>query len=436
MHSSISTSESSCHILLTMKTLISRDFIRAIPKSDLHLHLDGSLRIPTLIELANERGIELPSRTEAGLRETVFKESYANLGEYLRGFAYTCAVMRDAEAIERIACELAEDNIAEGVRYMEVRFAPQLHVHDDLPLKDVITAVATGLQRGCAGHNSSAAVKNGCDLPLEYGIIVCAMRSISAGMSPYYHELFTLLPDASHREICSLASLQMARGAVRLRDESGLPIVGFDLAGEESGYPAAYHKQAYHYAQKHFLRKTVHAGEAYGPESIFQAITECHTNRIGHGTFLFAADMISDKSISNRKNFIESLTEYIASQRITLEVCPTSNLQTIPELNNEIANHPLKMMIENNLAVSICTDNRLVSNTTVTKELELVTDAFGLNPEQLRNLIVAGFKGGFFAKGYKAKRKFVRRMLCLFEKKAADFGITTGERDAAAGTDY
>lgn len=399
-----------------MKTKITPEFIKAIPKSDLHLHLDGSLRIPTLIELAKTHSIELPSYTEEGLREQVFKERYANLGEYLRGFAYTCSVMRDAESIRRIASELAEDNIAEGVRYIEVRFAPQLHVSKRLSLSEIVEAVANGLADGSRQHNNSENVKNGCDLPFEFGIIACAMRSINKDMSPYFKRLFQLLPGASHKELCSLASLEMARGAVRLRDEFGLPIVGFDLAGEEAGYPASYHTQAYHYAHSNFMRKTVHAGEAYGPESIFQAITECHTNRIGHGTFLFAADMINDPDISDREEFVTSLTEYVASQRITLEVCPTSNLQTIPQLKS-IAEHPLRQMIDGNLSVSICTDNRLVSNTSVSQELGLVAENLQPTPEQFRNLIVAGFKGSFFARGYKAKRAYVRKMMCLYEQQ-------------------
>ena len=399
-----------------MKAKITPEFIRAIPKSDLHLHLDGSLRIPTLIELAKEHKLELPSYTEEGLRKQVFKERYANLGEYLRGFAYTCGVMRDADSIRRIARELAEDNIAEGVRYIEVRFAPQLHLSKNLNLKDIFEAVGCGLADGAREHNSSEKVKNGCDLPFEFGIIVCAMRSINRHMSPYFGRLFQLLPGSSHRELCSLASLEMARGAVRLRDELGLPIVGFDLAGEEAGYPASYHKSAYHYAHSNFMRKTVHAGEAYGPESIFQAITECHTNRIGHGTFLFSTDMISDESITDREAFVTMLCEYIASQRITLEVCLTSNMQTTPILQS-IGSHPLGKMIENNLSVSICTDNRLVSNTSVSRELELVAENFNPTPEQFRNLIVAGFKGSFFARGYKAKRAYVRRMMCLYERQ-------------------
>ena len=398
-----------------MKATITPEFIRAIPKSDLHVHLDGSLRLSTLIELAQTHAVELPSYEEAGLRELIFKNRYANLAEYLRGFAYTCAVLRDAESIERVAYELAEDNIAEGVRYIEVRFAPQLHVRDELQMKDVVGAVAAGLARGAAAHNSSPAVQQGQDLTFEFGIIACAMRSINENMSPYYKRLFHLLPGTPHKELCTLASMEMARMAVELRDKHGLPIVGFDLAGEEAGYPAAYHTQAYQFAHSHFLRKTVHAGEAYGPESIFQAITECYTNRIGHGTFIFSDDMIKDPAITDKGAFIAALADYVASQRITIEVCLTSNLQTVPEFET-INDHPICRMIEDSLSVCICTDNRLVSNTTVSHELAIVAESLCLLPAQFKNLVVAGFKGSFFAGGYNQKRAYVRQMMSIYEK--------------------
>jgi len=397
-----------------MKSLYPAPFIRAIPKSDLHVHLDGSLRLATLIELAHAHHVTLPSDTESGLLELVFKERYANLGEYLRGFGLTCAVMRDAESIERIACELAEDNIAEGVRYIEVRFAPQLHVHDELEMPAVLEAVARGLRRGASAHNQSRAVAEQGDIPFEFGIIACAMRAIVPGMSPYFYRLFKLFSGAPKKELCAMASLEMARQAVAIRDHHGIPIVGFDLAGEEAGYPAVYHTQAYQFAHRHFMRKTVHAGEAYGPESIFQAITDCHANRIGHGTHLFAAECIKDQGISDPKGYVEALTDYIASQRITLEVCVTSNLQTIPSLTS-IADHPVRRMIGHDLSVSICTDNRLVSRTTVSQELERITSAFPVSHAQFRNMIAAGFKGSFFSGGYSRKRQYVRRMLECYD---------------------
>lgn len=397
-----------------MSAGITSDFIRRIPKTDLHLHLDGSLRVPTLIELAREQGVELPSYEEAGLREQVFKERYADLPDYLRGFAYTCAVLRTPEALERTAFELAEDNLAEGVRYIEVRFAPQLHSDHALPAREVLAAVARGLDRAKRAHNLSPAVRQGSDLPFEYGIIVCALRSFNARMSAYYRRLLDVLRHAPRKEAFAVASLEMARAAVALRDRDGLPIVGFDLAGEEAGYPAAVHRAAYQHCHSNFLKKTVHAGEAYGPESIFQAITECHANRIGHGTFLFAADRVQNPDIADPAGYVARLSEYVASERITLEVCLTSNLQTTPSISRP-EDHPLQRMIEGELSVSICTDNRLVSNTTVTRELELVARHLAPTRHQFRNLILAGFKGSFFPGSYRDKRAYVRRVIDRYE---------------------
>ncbi len=396
---------------------ITRAFIEAIPKTDLHLHLDGSLRIATLIDLARQSGVELPSMTGEGLRETVFKDRYADLGEYLVGFAYTCAVLRSKEALERVAFELAQDNLAEGVRYLEVRFAPQLLAGDGLSMQDAIQAVTDGLERAKREHNTSQPVRSGLDLPCEFGIIVCAMRRFSKAMGVHYHQLLTALEHAPRRDVYAIASLEMARAAVGLRDRLGLPIVGFDLAGEEAGYPAAYHKEAYSFAHSHFLKKTVHAGEAYGPESIFQAITECHTNRIGHGTFVFAADMVQDPTVEDPYLYTEGLAEYIASQRITMEVCLTSNLQTTPSIESVEA-HPLGHMLEHNLSVSICTDNRLVSNTTVCDELELVSRHLPVTRHQFRNLIIAGFKGSFYPGSYTQKREFVRNVIQRYDELA------------------
>lgn len=401
-----------------MTSAITRDFIRQIPKTDVHLHLDGSLRLSTLIELAHAGNVKLPANTEAGLKELVFKSHYKSLPDYLQGFRYTCAVLQTAENLERVAFELAEDNLAEGVRYIEVRFAPQLHINAGLDAKAVIRAVCRGLERAKRTHNARPEVTRGDDLPFEFGVIACALRSFNEHFGPYYAKLLQVLPRAPRKEVFSIASLEMVREAVELRDEEGLPIVAFDLAGEEAGYPAASHQAAYQYAHENFLKKTVHAGEAYGPESIFQAITMCHANRIGHGTWLFGASMIQDKSVKNPERYVEYLAEYIASTRITLEVCLTSNLQTTPSIDT-VANHPLKRMIDHSMSISICTDNRLVSDTTVCRELELIAENLPVTRHQFRNLVVAGFKGSFFPGSYSQKRAYVRQVINRYDKLEA-----------------
>lgn len=402
-----------------MTSDITKQMIQKIPKTDIHLHLDGSLRLTTLIELAKSGKIELPSYNEQGLRETVFKEKYIDLSDYLKGFAYTCSVLHEVENIERVAFELAEDNLAEGVRYIEVRLAPQLHVNSTTTIKDIINAVAAGLEKAKKSHNKTEPVKSGVDLPFEYGVIICAMRSFNKHMGEYFADLLNTLNYMPKRELCSMASLEMARAAVDIRDETGLPIVGFDLAGEEEGFPAAYHSAAYHCAHSHFLGKTVHAGEAYGPESIFQAISQCHAERIGHGTFLFEPEMIDDRAIKDPECHIERLVEYIAKRRVTIEVCLTSNLQTTPSIR-KIKDHPVKHMIDRNLAVSICTDNRLISNTTVSRELELLVHELPITKSQFKNIVMAGFKGTFFNGSYNQKRAYVRKAMTLVESILKD----------------
>jgi adenosine deaminase len=396
--------------------MIARELIQAVPKSDLHAHLDGSMRVPTLIELAREQGVALPSYEAAGLNEQVFKPVYKDLPEYLAGFRYTCAVLRSFEAMERVACELAEDVIAQGVRYLEVRFAPQLLAASGEDCVRALRAVGDGLGRAARAHNASGGVRQDGDLPFEWAIICCAMRNFGRGMGGYFDSLLDVLPGMAHRDLVSVASQEAVRAAVEARDRHGVPVMGFDLAGEEAGYPAGHHVAAYEMAHRHFIRKTVHAGEAYGPESIYEAIARCHAERIGHGTFLFASDRVRDPAITDKAAFTDALAEYIATMRVTIEVCPTSNLQTIPELAGDIRNHPVGRMIDYGMAVAVATDNTLVSHTTINRELALVCDACALDLAAFKRLVLAGFKGAFYPGRYKEKRAFVRRAADRIEK--------------------
>ncbi len=393
---------------------ITNAFIAALPKTDLHVHLDGSLRIPTLIELAREQRLELPSYTEGGLRETVYKERYTSLGDYLKGFKYTVAVMQGAEHLERIAAELAEDNQAEGVRYLEVRFAPQLHVRPGLDAVAVIAAVDKGLRRARDAYNRKPDIVAGREPPFEYGIICCALRMFTADFSRYYDTLFAAHPYTRPKNLYAMASVDLARAAVLARDTLGLQVVGFDLAGEEAGYPAEAHKEAFEYAHKNFLKRTVHAGEAYGPESIFQAITDLHADRIGHGTYLLEADQIRDPEIEDREHYVDMLGNYIADRRITLEVCLTSNLQTNPQLKF-LDDHTFRKLRERRLSTTLCTDNRLMSNTTVTNELALAVKHLGLDRNDLKSIIIYGFKRSFYPGGYLNKRRYVRQIIDHYE---------------------
>jgi adenosine deaminase len=397
----------------------NQDFIKAIPKTDLHVHLDGSLRIGTLIELAREAGVPLPAPDEKGLRELVFKEKYRNLEEYLRGFGLTTAVMQTEKALFRVSYELMMDNAAEGVRYIEVRFAPQLLMSEKLSFRQVMTAVDQGLRQARDELNRHLASG---EPAFDYGIIACAMRFFTADFSPYYRDYSRVHAFSSPIEIIRGASLELAKAVVKLRSESDIQVVGFDLAGAEYGYPASDHAESYALVQKGFICKTVHAGEAFGPESIFQAVTKLQTDRIGHGLHLFDEAMIHHHSIENRPAYVKNLVNYLADRRITLEVCLTSNLQTSPEIG-ELKNHSLRKMLENKLSVTFCTDNRLVSNTTVCNELALALENFDISAHDLKNIIVYGFKRSFFYHPYVEKRAYVRKVINHYDSVARKFGI-------------
>jgi adenosine deaminase len=401
---------------------ITKEFIKKIPKTDLHLHLDGSIRISTLIELSKENGVSLPSYTEKGLKELVFKDKYENLGEYLKGFAYTGAVLQDKSSLERVAYELAIDNLSEGVRYIEVRFAPQLHQNKDLNIIDVFIAVNQGLAKAKQEFNSTDKVKSGAEPSFRYGIISCAMRMFDYGFSEYFDKLLDVHKHSERKWIFSLASQELVKASIEARDQYNIPVVGFDLAGMEKGYPAVDHKLAYSLAHKNFLKKTVHAGEDYGPESIFQAITELHADRIGHGVHLYNPKLIRNKEIKDKQAYIRDLAEYIGDRRITLEICLTSNMQTNPDLV-ELKNHPFKKMSESKLSVTFCTDNRTVSSTTVTDEIFKAVQTFNINRKDLKDIVIYGFKRSFFYGTYLKKRKYVRSVIDYYDKIERQFKL-------------
>lgn len=406
--------------------MISDSLIQSLPKTDLHVHLDGSLRIPTLIELAKVQGVELPSWTEEGLRELVFKPTYSSLVEYLAGFEFTVAVLQTAEALERVAYELALDNIAEGTRYIEVRFAPHLHMHDGLGFDDVLAAVTRGLVRARDEHEASDAVRIHNEPPFRFGIIVCSLRRFDASSSRWYGRLFQQFSDAPKKQIYRMASLELARSAVRCRDEMGMPIVAFDLAGQEHGYPARDHVEAYQYVHRNFLKKTVHAGEAYGPESIFEAITELHADRIGHGYHLFSPELCGPR-VSSPDDYVGRLARYIADRRVTIEVCITSNLQTNPAIG-VAKNHHFGKMLDARMSATLCTDNRLHSHTTVSNEIRIAVDAFGLDAKQVRNTIIYGFKRSFFPGSYQQKRDYVRQVIDYYDSMVEADALSNRDR--------
>ncbi len=255
---------------------LSIEFFRQLPKTDLHVHLDGSLRLETILDLAREHKVELPSTDPAELRRAMnLGQNCGSLVEYLKAFDVTLRVMQHEEALFRAAYELAEDAARENVRYMEVRYSPMLHTRLGLKLTSVVEAVLAGLR---AAHDN---------LGVESAVILCGIRNIS--------------PESS---------LEMAELAVAYK---GRGVVGFDLAGAEYDHPAKHHKKAFQLVRDNNINTTIHAGEAYGPESIAQALHVCGAHRIGHGCRL-------------RED--GDLLHYINDHRIPLECCPSSNVQT------------------------------------------------------------------------------------------------------------
>jgi adenosine deaminase len=320
---------------------VSHELIKALPKTDLHCHLDGSLRLKTILELAEQQKIRLPADDEEGLARAIHQgEVCKSLEDYLAAFDVTLSVLQTEEALYRAAYELALDASEENVRYLEVRYSPALHQQENLKMTTVIDAVLEGLR--------VAKRETG----IKCGVIVCGIRHINPQMS-----------------------VRLAELSVAYKNRG---VIGFDLAGAEVNFPAKDHKDAFQLILKNNVNCTAHAGEAYGPESIAQAIHYLGAHRIGHGTRL-------------RED--GDLLNYVNDHRIPLEVCLSSNVQTgaVPSL----ASHPLKFYFDYGLRVTINTDNRLITDTNVTKELWLAHNQLGLSLEDLTTLIVSGFKSAF-----------------------------------------
>jgi adenosine deaminase len=317
------------------------EILRHLPKTDLHLHLDGSLRVETVWELARERGIELPAADPGSLRRILeVGLDCESLVEYLRVFDITLPVLQDAEALARAAFELAEDAHAENVLYAEIRYSPLLHRDRGMAMDDVIAAVDRGLRRAEDRYG------------IRTGQILCGIRHLTP---------------ADSLELAELAVAWKGRG-----------VVGFDLAGAEKDYPAKKHREAFYKVLNANVNITIHAGEAFGPASIAQALHYCGAHRIGHGTHL-----LEDRD----------LLQYVNDHRIPLEVCPTSNVQT--KAVGSFEDHPLPRFMEEGLRVTINTDNRLISGTDSTRELQVVAETFRLGMEEIVDLVVAGFKSAF-----------------------------------------
>lgn len=333
---------------------IARDVLRQAPKVLLHDHLDGGLRPATILDLAERRRHRLPADDPETLRRW-FAES-ANSGSlerYLETFSHTVAVMQTADALRRVAREMVVDCAADGVVYVETRWAPEQHLQGGLTPVEAVRAVRDGLAEGTA----EAAV---------------------AGRSIIARQLLTAMRHASRaREIAGLV--------VDLRGEG---VLGFDIAGAEAGHPPTRHLDAFDHLRRNNAYITIHAGEAYGLPSIWEAVQLCDANRLGHGVRI-----VDDIEVSATGTRVGDLAAYIRNLRVPLELCPSSNVQAGAVAS--IAGHPLGMLAELGFRVTVNTDNRLMSDTTLTDEFALVADAFGYDLADVRWLTINAAKSAF-----------------------------------------
>jgi adenosine deaminase len=328
---------------------LALDIIRRLPKAELHCHLDGSVRPRTVLELARDQGVRLPTTDLAKLTRLLEAgKRTRNLADYLKIFDLTLAVMQEKDALYRVAHELVEDCAAENVRHLEVRYSPILHRKKRLRFEDIVDPVIAGLRDAGAKHD------------LSTGVIICGIRSMAPKVS------------------MALAQLAVAY--------KGRGVLAFDLAGQERDYPAKAHRGAFQLILKHNINSTVHGGEAFGAESIGQALHYCGAHRIGHGTRLREAP---------------DLLRYVRDHRVPLEMCLSSNIQT--RAVRSIREHPCGEYFRQGLRVTLNTDNRLMSATTLSEEIALAARAFRFSPYEVKRIILNGFKSAFMPYPQKAR---------------------------------
>ncbi len=346
--------------------ILGEEVLRRMPKVLLHEHLDGGLRPATVLELAAEAGYdELPESDPEALSRSFHRgAARGSLPEYLEGFRHTIAVMQTAPALERVAYEALEDLAADGVVYAELRFAPHFHTQRGLGLEGVMTAVLRGLERAKR------------DFDVNYGLIVCAMRNEEEELS-----------------------IRLAELAVAFRKQG---CVGFDLAGEEAGHPANHHLRAFQLAKRMNFSITIHAGESFGPESIWQALQYCGAHRIGHGVRLIEDIVLHEGQVIS----IGTLAQYVLDQRIPLEICLSSNVHTGAAPSFE--EHPFPHFYRQGYRVTLNTDNRLMSDTSMTKEYALAVEHYGLGFDDLEKLSINAMKSAFIHYGERCELIFGR----------------------------
>jgi adenosine deaminase len=340
---------------------ISYEEIVKAPKALLHDHLDGGLRPATVLDLADAVGHEVPAGDPDALgRWFVAAADSGSLERYLETFAHTVAVMQTEEALHRVAAESAADLAADGVVYAEVRFAPEQHLERGLTLEQVVEAVLGGF---AAGSAQAAAAGS----PIRIGTLLTAMRHAAR-------------------------SQEIAEVAVRYRDAG---VVGFDIAGAEAGFPPTRHLDAFEYLQRENFHFTIHAGEAFGLPSIWQAIQWCGADRLGHGVRIVddieAPDAVAEAAGARPR--LGRLAAYVRDKRIPLELCPSSNVQTGAAAS--IADHPIGLLRDLRFRVTVNTDNRLMSGTSMSREMALLVEAFGYGWAELQWFTINAMKSAF-----------------------------------------
>ena len=338
-----------------MTTPLTLDMIRQAPKALLHDHLDGGLRPSTVIGIAGEVGYDdLPATDVDELARWFHTRSYSgSLERYLEPFSHTVAVMQTPEALHRVAYECVEDLAADSVVYAEVRFAPELHIQNGLSFDEVVDAVLAGF---ADGEKAAAAECNA----IKVRCLVTAMRHA-----------------ALSREIAELA--------IRFRDKG---VVGFDIAGAEAGYPPTRHLDAFEYMRNNNARFTIHAGEAFGLPSIHEAIAFCGADRLGHGVRI-----VDDIEVNNGTVRLGRLASILRDKRIPLELCPSSNVHS--GVVDSIAEHPFDLLARARVRVTINTDNRLMSDTSMSREMQRLVDAFGYGWSDLERFTINAVKSAF-----------------------------------------
>lgn len=350
------------------------DLIKRLPKTDLHVHLDGSLRLQSILELAEEQKVKLPATDPDRLWQLISADNATSLTDYLRAFDITLSVMQTEEALYRAAFELCEDAAAENVWYMEVRYSPMLHMQKGLPLTTIVEAVLAGLR--------DAKKQFG----IRSGLIISALRHTD--------------PKWSLR-LAELACAYKNRG-----------VVGFDLAGAEDGFQARKFASSFHLIRSNNVNCTAHAGEAFGPESIHQALHDCGAHRIGHGTRL-------------RED--GDLLNFVTDHRIPLEICLKSNVQT--KAVDSIEAHPISFYQDYGVRVTLNTDNRLITGTTVTDEYMLWVNHFDVAVSDVREVVVNGFKSAF--QSYRWRQDIlalaIEEMDAIVAEEAAKYAQATGD---------